>query len=79
MKVTVIDRVYDSYREALEIQIDGRCVFDVHDGEPEDNTLARNFQACTEIPDLLHVAWAAGKTGEPFSIEFKKGDQEDYE
>jgi len=62
-----LDR-YD-YRDAYEIEIDGKTVFSVHDGEPEDNSLGRNFNDCYRITSLLKRAYEAGKNGEEFTIE----------
>lgn len=61
---------YD-YRDRLEIKVDGKSVIDVHDGEPEDNTLGRNFSGCYAIADLLKQAYEAGCRGEVFEINQK--------
>ena len=34
------------YRDAIEIFIDGKRVFSVGDGEPEDSNLGRDFSDC---------------------------------
>lgn len=52
------------YRDAYEIKIDGKGVFSVWDGEPEDANLARDFCDVYSIPDLMRKAWEAGKAGE---------------
>lgn len=59
----------DDYQDCIELLIDGKEVFYVHDGESEDNSLSRNFAACYSIPDLLEKAYQAGKAGEDFLIE----------
>ena len=56
------------YRDAIEIYVNGKCVFDVGDGEPEDNNLARNFNDCLSIPDMMRIAFDAGKNGEEFTL-----------
>ena len=50
MKIEVITLTEESserreYNEALTIKIDGKKVFEVYDGEHEDNNLMRNFKA----------------------------------
>jgi len=69
MKVTIYTWERDDYRDFLEIHIDGVRVFFVHDGEPEDNTLTRNFNDCHCIGALMQTAFAAGKLGEKFTVE----------
>lgn len=60
------------YREAYEIEIDGKKVFEVADGEPEDSRLSRNFNDVFQIIDLLKIVYEAGKTGQPLEFEKKK-------
>ena len=57
------------YRDYLTISIDGKKSFSVSDGEPEDATLARDFNDCWGIVDLMKKAYDAGVKGEAFSIE----------
>jgi hypothetical protein len=64
----------DDWREFLTITIDGKTVFSAHDGEPEDNSLCRNFSNCKHIPSLLKLAYEAGikdalTRGHDFSVE----------
>lgn len=54
---------YD-YNSFITIKIDGNKFFSVHDGEPEDNNLGRNFGEVCDIPFLMRKAWEAGKNGE---------------
>ena len=63
------------YRDAIEIAIDGKVVFSAWDGEPEDATLARDFNDCWGIGDLLQEAHTAGVNGEPFSLEYREEDE----
>ena len=53
-------------RDAMSIVIDGEKFFDVHDGEPEDNNLCRNFNDCLRIPALMLAAYEVGKRGGSF-------------
>lgn len=60
------------YSNILEIYIDGKCSFSVSDGEPEDANLARDFNDCCSVSDLMRKAYDAGKNGESFEIEYEK-------
>lgn len=53
-----VNKVHNDF---LTIKIDGKVVFNVFDGEPEDNTLSTNFLDCYNIPKLLKRAFTAGK------------------
>ena len=57
-----------NYGDTIEIEVDGKDVFSAHDGEPEDNTLSRNFNDCYKIDELMRMAWESGKRGEDFTI-----------
>ena len=62
MKITIksrSDKNYEEcdYRNAIEISIDGKRVFEVADGEPEDSNLSRDFNDCWKIPELLESAY----------------------
>jgi hypothetical protein len=56
------------YRNALELHVNNKIVFSVYDGEPEDNTLSRNFSDCYGIIDLIEMAHTAGKNNEDLII-----------
>ena len=60
------------YRNAMEISVDGKRVFSAWDGEPEDATLARDFNDCWSIPELMEQAYSAGVANDTFSIERRK-------
>lgn len=57
------------YRDAMEIKVDNRCVFKVRDDEPEDSNLGRSFSDVYKIPDLMRMAYEAGKNGEELLID----------
>lgn len=59
---------YDG-REAMAINIDGKEVFRVMDGEPEDSNLCRDFSDCYKLPKILKKVFDAGKAGETFSLK----------
>jgi hypothetical protein len=79
MKVTIESRKeelfeeYD-YRDYLKIKFDGKVVFNVRDGEPEDSNLGRDFNDCWKISELLKLAYDAGKRGEPLDFESTSGE-----
>ena len=80
MKVEVIHRSDKEvencdYRDAMEIHIDGKRVFSVSDGEPEDASLSRDFNDAYSVPDLLQRAYEAGKNGEPFEMSTVDSDE----
>lgn len=80
MKVTVLSLTDESikrreYKDVLTIEIDGKRVFEVYDGESEDANLMRDFNDCFKIPDLLRSAYEAGKAGEDFSVEIERVDE----
>lgn len=60
-----------NYDDKVIIKIDGQTVFEVHDGEKEDNTLNANFRPVYSIPELLERAYNAGKAGEELHIEIR--------
>lgn len=73
---TTLEDTYGDFRRRLVIKIDGKIVFEVRDGEPEDSNLYRDFRDCFKITDLMKRAWEAGKVGEKFNLttETKKDD-----
>lgn len=72
------DKMGPDYREALIIKIDGKVVFSACDGEPEDNSLARNFNDCLIIGTLMKMAWLAGTEHQKFDLTHKEIDWEDF-
>ena len=68
---------YD-YRDGYAIQVNDREVFSVSDGEPEDNALCRNFNACYNIIDLMKMAHEAGAKGESLEIEKVEVSRRDF-
>jgi hypothetical protein len=59
----------DDYRQTLTIEVDGKGIFGVGDGEPEDSNLSRDFSDCFSITDLMKMAYDAGKNGEDWEYE----------
>ena len=64
-------------RDYLKIEVDGKTVFKAMDGEPEDNTLCRNFNDCFGIGELIRDAFHAGKEGGACLLITKKIKWED--
>ena len=50
------------YCSAYTIDIDGKKVFQVYDGEPEDNNLFRNFSDIYGIPEIIYRSNNRGVT-----------------
>ena len=75
MIVTVTHAISkEDYRGYLQIKLHDDVVFTVMDGEPEDNTLNRNFADCFGIPGLLSDAYEAGKAGEDLHFVYRNID-----
>ena len=56
------------YRDAITIKINGSIALQFHDGEPEDNTMGRNFNDIYSIINVLKQAHAAGVAGESLTV-----------
>ncbi len=59
------------------IKFDGKTVFSVVDGEPEDNNISRNFNDVYSIPTLLKQMYKLGKSGERVTIKTIQVDSDD--
>ena len=57
------------YNDKFEIQIDGERAFKVHDGEPEDNNLRRNY--VYKLDRLLRRVHQAGKDGIEMEVVYE--------
>ena len=82
MEVTIItlsDEGLESrdWRDAYAIKFDGKTVFSVGDGEPEDNNISRNFNDVYSIPTLLKQMYKLGKSGERVTIKTIQVDSDD--
>jgi hypothetical protein len=69
MKIKSIIRELSDDRSGIEIIINGEMVFDVFEDEPEDMKMCRTLKDCLKAPDLLRLAYEAGKNGEDFEVE----------
>lgn len=69
MKIKFARFDLDDYRSAVVVQVDGKQAMSFKDGEPEDNTIDRNFNDIFNLPELLRQAHEAGKRGEELVIE----------
>lgn len=69
MKIVEKITIDDDYRQTLTIEVDGKGIFGVGDGEPEDSNLSRDFSDCLRITDLMKMAYDAGKNGEDWEYE----------
>ncbi len=57
------------YRSFYQIEVDGEKEFSVHDGEPEDANLSRDFADAYNVVALMQKAYDAGIKGDVFEIE----------
>ena len=60
----------------LKIEVNGKRMFSMGNGEPEDMTLGRNLNDAYEVVRMMEQAYEAGKAGETFETE---EEQEKYE
>lgn len=82
MKVTTVTLTAEGqasrdYRGMYAIEVDGKTIIEIWEGEPEDNNLYRNFNDIFSIPKLLQTAYDAGKRGEALSFESIEVDEYD--
>ena len=59
------------------IKFDDKTIFEVWDGEPEDNNISRNFNDIYSIPKLLQQVYEIGKRGEELSFNTIQVDSAD--
>lgn len=62
MKITEEIETFGSYdeRQRYTVFVDGEEVFSVHDGEPEDSNLNRDFSDCLSVASLMQDAYDRG-------------------
>ena len=60
----------NDWKESYEILVDGKSVFSVSDGEPEDNALCRNFGDVYNLPEIFKKIHYSSMNGE--ILEFIK-------
>jgi len=70
-EIVLVDEGYMT--QHISIVADGKRIFSVHDGEPEDNNTGRNFQDCISVASLMEEAYKAGKSGEDWEFEYEDG------
>ena len=49
--------------DGIEILINGKAVLGLFEGEPEDMIFGRNLNDALKIPELIKIAYLAGKKG----------------
>ncbi len=82
MKITTVTLTPEAlesreYRGLYAIEVDGKNIIELWDGETEDNSLHRNFNDVFSIPTLLQTVYDAGRRGEEISFEgVEVGDYE---
>lgn len=67
MAILTVTTITGEYGNALEINLD-HAKLKFHDGEPEDNTLGRNFNDCYLVAKLIKVAHELGLNGIPLEV-----------
>ncbi len=75
MKVTLTLTTNDEWRQFYDVDVDGKRVFSVGDGEPEDSNLSRDFRDVHKLPDLMRMAYEAGQRGEELTFEQEEVDE----
>lgn len=83
MKMTVTTRMgeYDS-ESRIEVELesqDDKKTFSIGEGETEDMYLFRDLSDALKVPDIIRMAYEAGKAGEELEIvehEVKYGEDE---
>ena len=70
MEVKMIYGMTYDDAETLQIDVNGRNVVSVRPLNecPEDAYLERDLGFAYDIPDLMRMAYEAGKAGEPFTV-----------
>lgn len=59
----------DEGRLYYRIEVDGKKFVEFCDGEPEDNSIGRNFNDIYLIDELIRKAHKAGYAGEELKVE----------
>ena len=80
VQTVTLDEASSAKREgkgAFAINIDGKCVFTLWEGEPEDMCLWRDLSDVLNIPALMKMAYDAGVAGEKFDLEATEANGED--
>ena len=80
MRLTVISLTDEAIKkrdgsDTCVLEIDGEKVFQVSDGEPEDNNLSRNFNDVWQLQGILERVFKAGKEDEVLQIEREEVDE----
>ena len=49
--------------DSIVVSVNGKEVFEMYDGEPEDMTLSKDLSDALRVPELIKKAYLAGKSG----------------
>lgn len=66
----------DDYRQGVKISFNGEELFSMVDGEPEDNTLARNFSF--DLAELVNLVALAAMDGKVVQYERKEVSWDEF-
>lgn len=67
----------EDYRRAFVVAINGKSFLNFVDGEPEDNSISRNFNDILSIDSLIERVIKARDSGESVEIKKEKMSWED--
>ena len=72
MRMTVVTRMGEYDSEArIEVEIEskeGKKTFSIGEGEPEDMYLFRDLSDALSVPDMIRLAYEAGRSGEILEV-----------
>lgn len=74
MKCTMICKTED-YKTSVEVTL-GDSILRFHDGEPEDNSIMRNFSDVLQIQDLIEKAYQLGRQGITLDFDYEEIDDQ---
>ena len=61
VKIYSYENEFDQWRHGYAIKVNETLFVDIMEGEPEDAILYRDFSDVKKIPDLMKLAYEAGK------------------
>ena len=64
MKIEIVSATNEDHRDAIAIYVNGERVMNFYDGEPEDNSLCRNFGDIYGIGELIDRVIQAERSGD---------------
>lgn len=62
--LTLLGTNSDNEIDSIEVQINGKCEYSIWEDEPEDMTFGRSLNDAFKVPELMKLAYLAGKSGQ---------------